>query len=73
MMVFASFGDMGHHIDLRTCRIGTPDHHKIGFFHFARVDTGNSASTGKITGCRSIGTKCRKLPRIFTCVPQTID
>ena len=38
--LFAGTHGMGHDIDLGRDRIGSPNHHTIGFCHFARIRSG---------------------------------
>ena len=52
--LFARAHGVGHHIDLGVHRIGAPDHHQIGFRHFARIDARDAADPGGKAGIGGI-------------------
>ena len=64
---------VGHHIDLGVHRIGAPDHHQIGFRHFARIDAGDAPYSGGKTGIGGIDADGRMKAGIFLDVAQPMD
>ncbi len=46
--LFARLHRMGHHVDLGCHRVRAPDHHAVGFRHFARIGSTQSACSQHI-------------------------
>ena len=70
---FARAHRVGHHIDLGVDRIGAPDHHQIGFRHFARIDAGDLAGAGGKAGIGRIDADGGMEAGIFLDVAQAVD
>ena len=62
-----------HHVDLGVHRIGAPDHHQIGFRHFARIGAGEFSGAGDESGPGRIDADGGEEARILFGVAQAVD
>jgi len=69
----ARAGGVGHDVDLGVHRIGAPDHHQIGFRHFARIGSGDAPRPGGKTAKRRIDADGGMETGIFFDVAQPVD
>ncbi len=71
--LFARAHGVRHHVDLGVHRIGAPDHHQIGFRHFARIDAGDAPDAGGKAGIGRIDADGGMEAGIFLGVAQPVD
>ena len=69
----AGAGRVRHHVDLGVHRVGTPDHHQIGFRHFARIGAGKAAGAGDEAAPGRVDADGGEEAGIFFDVTQAMD
>ena len=71
--LLAGADGMGHHVDLRRDRIGSPDDDEVGASHLARVGAGEPSGAGDEAGPGRAGADRVELAGIAFRVPQPIN
>ena len=64
---------MGHHVDLRRDRVGSPNDDAIRLRHFARIGAHQPTGSGGISGRRDPDTDCPVVARIALGVREALD